>query len=180
MKMEPAGRVEEADAKDPITGEVTDMKNTKLIKFVNLKNKCSRPELKATTHFDFTTDTQKGGWNIGRDLLEILRKRGRISQSGATFKYMGLNIPEFTERGKANGESKFLHTPELLNDGFALLDKLRQEDVGKTLLVDQAVIGVDIQEFERGDQKVRMPSTLEGEKNIPTPLVPSATGDVTL
>lgn len=176
MKMDTSGRQEESNVKDPITGEVGDMKTTKLIKIINIKNKCSRPELKGVAHFDLVTPTQKGGWNSKKDLMELLRFRGRITQSGATFKYQGIS-QEWTFRGKANGEQAFLNTPEILQDAFALLDQLRKEESSGTLLVDRAVIGVDISESERSAQKETIP--VEGE--LPSLTIPPVnSGDTTL
>ena len=176
VKMETKGRQTEANAIDPITGEVSDMKNTKIIKYVNLKNKCSRPELISESFFDLPTPTQKGGFNAGKNILELLRKRGRITQSGATFKYQGLS-KEWTFRGKANGEAAFLNTPEIIADAFALFDKLREEDTTKTLLVDKAVLGEDISEGERRAQKEEIP---DDTVRIERPAKSMPSGDTTL
>lgn len=167
VKMEQIGGGEKVDDLNPITGEKEDMVNTRKIKFVNIKNKCSRPDLKADSHFDLVTPTQRGGWNSGKDLMELLRKRGRITQNGATFRYVGLNIPEFTARGKANGEEQFLNTPEILADGFALLAQLRKEESAMDLLVDKAVFGVDITEADRAGQD--HPSIEDAEEGMDIP-----------
>ncbi len=167
VKMEQVGGGEKVDDLNPITGEKEDMVNTRKIKFINVKNKCSRPDLKADSHFDLVTPTQRGGWNSGKDLMELLRKRGRITQNGATFRYVGLNIPEFTARGKANGEEQFLNTPEILADGFALLAQLRKEESAMDLLVDKAVFGVDITEADRAGQD--HPSVDDAEESLDIP-----------
>jgi len=152
MKMEQVGGGDKTEDVDPISGEKEDIVTVRRIKFINIKNKCARPDLKAESYFDLVTPTQKGGWNSGKDLMELLRKRGRITQTGATFKYVGLNIPEFTARGKANGEEQFLNTPEILADGFALLEQLRKEESAMDLLVDKAIFGVDITAADKEGQ----------------------------
>jgi len=152
VTMEQVGGGEKEEEIDPISGEKDKLVFAKKIKLVNIKNKCARPELKAVSYFDLVTPTQKGGWNSGKDLMEFLRKRGRITQNGATLKYVGLNIPEFTVRGKANGEEQFLNTPEILADGFALFDSLRKDESSLDLLVDKAILGEDIPESLREGQ----------------------------
>jgi recombination protein RecA len=152
VKMTQVGQGEKTDDVNPITGEQEELVTTKKIRFINIKNKCARPELRSESFFDLVTPTQKGGWNSGKDLMDLLRKRGRITQNGATFKYIGLNIPEFTARGKANGEAQFLNTPEILEDGYALLAQLRKEDPSFDLLVDKAVFGEDITVADKAGQ----------------------------
>lgn len=153
MIMELKGTEKEKQV-NPVSGEEEEIIKTRRVQITNVKNKCARPELKGYTYFDAQLPGQKAGWNTGKDLLEILRNRGRITQNGATFKYIGLNIPEFTARGKAVGEEQFLNSPELLQDALALLDKLREEQTATTLLVEKAVLGVDFTAEDKKGQDV--------------------------
>lgn len=166
---------------DPLSGEREELVMTRLVKFINLKNKCSRPELKGISHFDVVTPEQRGGWNTNKDLMELLRRRGRVTQVGAAFKYEGLS-QTWEARGKANGEYLFLNTPEIISDAFQLLDKLRAEDVSGNLLVDKARLGIDIQEDEIRGQENSVPEPIpepekKGKKGKPKP---TESGDVTL
>lgn len=146
---------------NPITGEKEEILTTKQIRFVGIKNKCARPELIADSWFDIVTPSQKGGWNSGKDVMDLLRSRGRITQSGATFRYEGLNIPEITVRGKANGENEFLTNPEILKDAFALLEVLRKEESANGMLLRRAVKGVDYSESDVAGQDNAPPEDVE-------------------
>lgn len=175
MLLEISGKAEDTNVKDPLTGETSDEKTIKLIKIINIKNKCATPGVKNVTRFCMATSTRKGGWNAGMDLLELLRRMGRVTQSGATFKYQGLS-QEWTFRGKANGENAFINTPEILQDAFALYEKLRQENVETDKLVDKAILGED---FTEGDQKERS-SEIEIPSLETQPLDISSSGNVSL
>lgn len=175
-----ASSQEKTEVKDPISGEKSEEITTRRIKVVNIKNKCSRPELKGISYFDLVTPIQKGGWNSNREILEILKKRGHIVQNGAMFKYIGLEIPEWTCRGKANGEKEFMETPTLINDAYKLFNKLREEDTNKDLLLDKAVLGEDISEQARREQRLDFSEVNLSDLPEPPEKELSTSGDITL
>ena len=148
MKIESGGRQEEQGV-DLISGEAGDQKTTRVLKLINLKNKCSTPELKALTHFDFPIlNVKKGGWSQGKDILEIMKKRGRIYKEGTTYHYKGLNIEDWSVRGSDAFELAFSQDQEVITDAIKLLDVLRAEAGTSSVFVDRAVLGVDIKSSE--------------------------------
>lgn len=178
-----ASSQEKTEVKDPISGETAEEITTRKIKVVNIKNKCSRPELKGISYFDLVTPNQKGGWNSSREIMEILKKRGHIIQSGAMFKYNGLDIPEWTCRGKANGEKEFMENVDLQADAYKLFNKLREEDTNKDILLDKAILGEDISEQARREQRFDVgdvPETDVPEAEVVRRTELSGTGETTL
>lgn len=129
MKLEYGGRIEDEMGINPITGSQDKIRIGNEIKVINVKNKVGTPFLKSNASFLFPMPGQKGGWSNDRDLLELLKKRGKIRQVSTKFVYNGLHIQEWSNIGsKKASEQLFLSTPELKADAAALLDSLIQAD----------------------------------------------------
>ncbi|MFA5071053.1 MAG: hypothetical protein WC511_01630 [Candidatus Pacearchaeota archaeon] len=152
MKLEYGGK-EESTVKSRVSGENEEQKTSKLIKIVNLKNKCNTPELRETTTYDIPNDDYPGGWNMAKDILDIMRRRGIIEKEGQSYTFNGLKIKGFTHRGVEAFESAFINNPDVVNDALALFQKIRKEEGNTTNFVGRAVLGVDIHEGERKGQE---------------------------
>lgn len=152
MKLEYGGK-EEGEVRNVISGETETQKTTKIIKIVNLKNKCSTPELVERTHFDYPSDDYAGGWNVGKDILDIMKRRGKIEKDGTSYIYKGSAIPEFSVRGKDAFDLAFINNAEVVQDAINMYNKMRQEEGDSTKFVGRAVLGVDIHEGERRGQE---------------------------
>lgn len=165
MKLEYGGKQEE-NGVNLITGETEEQKTTKMIKIINLKNKCATPELKSVTHFDYPIlNIKRGGWNTGKDVLEILKKRGKILKEGHTYTYDGLAVKDFSVKGTDAFDAAFVSNPEVVNDALNLLEALRKQEGTSALFVDRAIIGVDIHSAERrGNEEEPSAVSLSGSQ----------------
>ena len=154
VKLDYGGRDDDKTAEDKLTGEVGSAKTGKLVKIVNIKNRLGRPELKGVTHFVYPDPDMgiKGGWDKGLDIVEILKKRGKLYQKGTKLTYNGLNIPEWTSIGSAQANiEKFTSDPELMKDAESLLLKLTSSGQG---VAEMAKIGVDYDSSDVDGQNV--------------------------
>lgn len=135
MKLEYGGRIEDETGVNQISGAPDKVRIGNEIKVINIKNKVGTPFLKSKASFLFPMNGQKGGWSNERDVMELLRKRGKIRQQATKFVYNGLNIPEWSNVGaKRISEQLFMSTPELIEDAYALLDSILHADAGASTL----------------------------------------------
>jgi recombination protein RecA len=156
MKLEYGGRQELENSADAITGESTKVRNGHVIKVINIKSKIGTPFLKGKTYFDFMTPEQKGGWREDKDIINILKKRGRITQKGTKFIYEGLKKNWENTGSKLSSEQKFSENVELMKDAKALveslmtkisiLDKATEDEVGLKEIAEQNNSISEIQE----------------------------------
>lgn len=128
VKMEYGGRIYDEDGKNEVTGDKEKLRIGHNLSIVNIKNRIRKPFLKVKAPFIFPDkDRKTGGWdNIGF-MMEVLKKRGHLSRTGIKFQYQGLK-KDFEHKGaKGTGEQIFRDTPELVEDGFALMHMLLSE-----------------------------------------------------
>ena len=158
VKLDYGGRDDDKTASDKLTGEVGKAKTGKVVKIVNIKNRLGRPELMGLTHFVYPDPDLniKGGWDKGLDIVEILKKRGRMYQKGTKLTYNGLNIPEWTSIGSAQGNlEKFFNDRKAMKDAEELLLKLTSG--GGQGAADMAKLGVDYDDSDVQGQDEPMP-----------------------
>lgn len=151
-KLEHAGRITDDAGENLIDGSNEKVRMGQKIKFINIKNKVHTPFLKTTAHFNFWIDgMQKGGWDEGADLMELLRKRGRIQQISTKFIYHGLNIKEWINVGpKVQSEALFMGDPKLIQDAKDLvLALLKHND---SSLLSMAMVEERDDPFELDDK----------------------------
>lgn len=152
MKLEFAKRIEDEMGVDPITGEQAKARTGNLIRCINIKNKIATPFLKGAATFHFAAPEQKPGWANDHDVMELLRHRGRLVQTGGRgpkLTYRGLAIPSWEHAGsKVENERRFLGSPELIADARQLLQALVREADGAEALFERAAPG---QDFSAGE-----------------------------
>ena len=179
IKTEFAAQQKDEMGTNIISGEHETTRVGNQIKIINVKNKVGPPMLKYKTHYDFPTRTECGGWNEAKDVIEILKKRGRLKQVKGSMHYVGFDIKEWSHKGsKFVCNEAFSSTPGLVKDGKKLikhlmainpdsdiLDKVKAEDLEPDDLeyqdelhpdIDKESGGVDISEFQdEGDESVK-------------------------
>lgn len=129
MKLEYGGRIEDETGTNALTGQPDKVRIGNEIKIINIKNKVGTPFLKGLASFYFPMPGQKGGWSNERDVMEILRKRGKIRQQATKFVYNGLHIQEWSNVGsKRASEQMFMSNAELMADARALLESIIHAD----------------------------------------------------
>lgn len=128
MKLEFGKRMVDENAIDGITGEKTKKRIGNIIKVINIKNKVYTPFLKGSTHFDFVTPDQQGGWREEKDILDLLKKRGRVTQKGVKFVYNGLNEKWENSGSKVSSEQLFFGNGKLMKDARELINELLESD----------------------------------------------------
>lgn len=122
IKLEFGGQQKDDSGENFITGESEKTRIGNIIKIINVKNKVGTPMLKMITHYDFSIGNQIGGWNRAKDIMCILKKRGRLSQVRGSLTYNGLKIKDWVFKGsKASCEEAFASDTSLLEDGEALI-----------------------------------------------------------
>jgi len=132
------------------TGQVEKLRVGNEIKVINVKNKVGIPFVKMNTNFDFPVPGQKGGWNKGKDIIDILKKRGRIAQRATKFQYNGLDIEEWSNIGsKRSSEAMFCADKALMEDAEKLIYSLMEKS-HTTLL--ESVTREDIDEVDIAGQ----------------------------
>lgn len=130
MKLEHSGRINDDAGENLVDGTNEKVRMGQIIKFVNIKNKIFTPFLKTKACFNFWIDgLQKGGWDEGADVLELLKKRGRVQQISTKFIYRGMNVKEWVNVGpKVQSEQLFINNPDLIKDGKELIRALMSHD----------------------------------------------------
>lgn len=155
MKMEYGGSLtDEAGTDQVMGGEGAKVRTGQKTKIINVKNKVYTPYLKGQSHFVYPTDEAPGGWSKGLDVLELLKRRGRVRQVSTKFIYTGLNIPEWTNMGsKIASEEKFCADPKLVADAEALLKSLTQAtSSGSAGMMEIAIKGEDFSADEESEE----------------------------
>ena len=122
---------EESGPVDALSEELGLDKGTNLIKVIGLKNKCARPSVKCTIHYNHHSSNQVGGWDRSKDLLRLLKKIGRVKQASTKFTYKGLNENFENSGSKMASEEMFANNPKLMKDAEDLIASMR---AGETLL----------------------------------------------
>lgn len=155
MKLEYGGQIKDEVALSEITGVQEVQRVGNQIKMINIKNKVGVPFRRANATFLFPAPDQTPGWANDVDLMELLKKRGRIQQISSKFVYRGLNIPEWISlTGKVASEKLFLSKPELQADAQALFKQIisgprAQDQV--TVSTEAAIAGVDFSPNEASE-----------------------------
>lgn len=136
----------------------------KFVKLINLKNKCSTPELKGLSQFDFPNDAtgEVGGWNLGKDTLRLLENIGRVQQKGTKFIYNGLHLDWDNVGSKESSENLFISDENLMKDARDLIHSMRNKKVKP--LVEKAVQGED---FDSSDTAPISAAELSRSSGIP-------------
>jgi recombination protein RecA len=132
MKLEYGGKVEVDDFVDPVTGQIGGkVRVANLIKFINVKNKCYPPFLKSESRFNFfLPGIDCPGWDNVQDIINVLKKRGHITQSGTKFVYHGIKVPEWGNTGKiVDTVKKFRNNLELVEDARDLVLSLARDNI---------------------------------------------------
>lgn len=147
VKLDYGGRDDDKTAEDKISGEVGKARTGKLVKIVNIKNRLGRPELMGVTHFVYPDPDLgiRGGWSKGLDMMEILKRRGRLYQKGTKLVYNGLEIPEWSTLGSAvSCQEKFMSDHKVMADAEKLVWSLCKGcKMGEASDMERARIGVD-------------------------------------
>ena len=150
VKMEYGGQLNNEAGTDQVSGlEGAKVRTGQQTKIINVKNKVHTPYLKGLSNFIFPTDAEPGGFSRGLDLLDLLKKRGRVRQVSTKFVYNGL-APEFAEwtnmGSKIASEEKFCSNPALLADAENLLKSLMKQADQQPLEI--AIKGEDFSDDE--------------------------------
>lgn len=124
MRLEYGGQIK-MEGMNPLTGQVEEFRVANKIKVINIKNKVATPFLKGMTSFDFPINNQRGGWNAGKALIEILEATKNITYAGTKMEYTGLN-----ENWSVGGikrdlaRAQFADNPKLVADAALILKTL--------------------------------------------------------
>lgn len=151
IKLEYGGRYERADAQNALTGEAdAKARIGNLIKVINIKNKTATPFMKGMATFVFPTESNPGGWHNGRDMLELLKKRGIVQQRATKFVYKHSNGTEWSNIASVvASEEKFLADPALVTDAMKQLAHLTENKVQVMEVMDLSEISPeDLQEVD--------------------------------
>ena len=124
MRLEYGGNVK-GSIFNPMSGETEEIRVANEIKVLNIKNKCATPFLKGKTRFDFPFSTQKGGWNAGLAMLDVLEAIGVVSYSGTKMSYKS-DHKEWSMGGvkRDTAKAEFAKQPELVADALSVLKGL--------------------------------------------------------
>lgn len=145
VKLEFAAQLKDKLGINAISGETEDIRVGNLIKIINVKNKVGPPMRKFVTHYDFPSQTERGGWNEAKDIMYILKKRGRLFQVKGKLTYHGLKIEEWVHNGsKVECEKAFSADKALVKDGRNLVLQLMK---GNKDILDR----VDVSELHPED-----------------------------
>lgn len=124
MRLEYGGSIK-MEGLNPLTGEVEEFRVANKIKVINIKNKVAPPFLRGMTAFDFPINNQRGGWNSGRALVDILESTKHISYAGTKMSYAGLHENWSVSGIKRDlARLQFANSPELVRDGALILKGL--------------------------------------------------------
>lgn len=139
MKLEYGGQETDDRGENLITGETQKVRMGNQIKVINIKNKVGTPFLKGMTHYDFPTKDYIGGFNEAKDLMLILKKRGRMRQAGTKLIYQGIDIPEWSNLGsKLASEALWASDPAIMEDARRLVFSLTQSTAAMAASVEVA------------------------------------------
>ncbi|MBF0527605.1 MAG: hypothetical protein HQK56_21205, partial [Deltaproteobacteria bacterium] len=137
LRLEYEGRVEDTNFLDPITNTYIKSRGGHTLKIINVKNKVARPFLRGVATFNYPDpldETKPAGWNNTQDLIEILKKRGHISQRGTRFEYTGINESFVNVGAMVESERLFATNPKLVEDATTLLfQKVKEKGAGGIL-----------------------------------------------
>jgi recombination protein RecA len=151
-KCEYGGAITDETDFNPVMGGAEKTRIGHVMRIINVKNKCGAPYLKGEARFYYSLPhrDQIGGFAPIEDLMEMLKRRGRIAQTGAKLKYFGLGIKEWSPeaRGKLASEKAFKDNPQVVADAYALLQSLLQNKEEVAALLDTAQLGTDYEELE--------------------------------
>lgn len=136
MKLEYKTKQEDASGENFITGVTEKARIGNEIKIINIKNKVFTPFLKGVAYFDFKLPGQKGGWNETKEIVNILQKRGRISQRGSKFEYIGLNEKWENVGPKQDSIQKFAQNEVLVEDARNLIHNLMNNVSSRQKVLD--------------------------------------------
>src|SRR5580765_5707807 len=139
MRLEYGGQIK-GSILNPLSGETEEIRIANEIHVKNVKNKCATPFLKGKTRFDFPFSHQKGGWNAGLAILDILEVLGTVVYSGTKMTYKS-DAKEWSIGGikREDAKATWAKQPELVADAVSILKGLYKKamDLNLNLHVTQ-------------------------------------------
>lgn len=154
MKIQYKSKIKDDVGMNLITGENEPSHIGNMVTIQNVKNKVGTPFKKGVSHFLFPEYNEKGGFSEELTLLDLLTKRGRITQRGIKFKYNGLNEDFDFSGAKKEAIRQFTSSPVLMEDARALVFDLIGKDSN-----------VNINLSEEGSEEEVSLSAIVGEKS---------------
>lgn len=151
-KVEYGGSITDETDVNPVMGGTEKTRIGHRMRIINVKNKCGAPYLKgeAVFYYYMPHRNQIGGFSPIEDLMEMLKRRGRLVQSGTKLTYYGHGVKEWSPetRGKQASEKAFRENKMIVADAFELLRQLTQKPEEVQAIMDTAQLGTDFDESE--------------------------------
>lgn len=195
IKMEYGGQISDESTLDVVMGDKdAKIRRGNKIKVINIKNKVATPFLKGLTNFYFPMQDQVGGFSKGHDLLELLKRRGKVRQQATKFVYETFNTTLGNDKkdpsiwsnlgSKDDSERMFISDPALVADAEAQLKALTggkgSAQIDAAPLLDNALLGEDFTDDEEKEDYTPAPGEEEGVGITlePTAETPSAVSEI--